>query len=50
MPRKTEPLYTPCCKVRFIEKFNDCPRCGQYVERPIPESELEPEEDIEYLS
>jgi hypothetical protein len=50
MPRRKETLYTRCCKVRYMDSFNDCPKCGDYVEDPIPESELEQEEEIEYLS
>jgi hypothetical protein len=32
------------------ERYPECPDCRQFVADPIPESELEEEQEIEYLS
>jgi hypothetical protein len=50
MPRKIETLFSDCHQAVVCEETGTCTRCRQWVENPIPESELEPEEDIEYLS
>jgi hypothetical protein len=50
MPRKRETLYCSFCKSEMDERYPECPECRQYVPEPIPESVMEQEEDIEYLS
>jgi hypothetical protein len=50
MPRKIETLYHARCKTPIDDERGICYECREFVPDPIPESELETEQEIEYLS